>query len=355
MNTNIESSTKMKPMRAGGRPGPSARVAGSEVTFGRELFMFALVSMEPAEQSQRKAVAALLPEIHMLRSNGFSWVQIAGFLKDCKIKLLPSTVRQYYGEMISNRMDECTKRMNEQVLLMAELRKTNAGESIPQLAERTAAILARQRQRADVANRVAAAAGKYMGFGEDEGDGRIFEHERKQTPAVTAAPVGRREPAARLKNDAAHAGGEGFGFASMAGSGKSNKPAFFDLDEPPVPSVANLKKHAAKAAVDVLPTNILRCMPIMPGVTPIARRAGVNAAVYDSDELMEHPAIAGLMLTKDERIYGAFLEYINRQSELTIEEMRKEKSFRIKWTPPIPMTPSSTSENFVKMDYSLFK
>lgn len=98
----------------------------------------------------------------------------------------------------------------------------------------------------------------------------------------------------------------------------------------------------------------MRCDPFPPSIKALARRAEVDAAVYDSDDLMEHPAILGLMLTKAERILWGSLEYRDGGGAVRIETTT-ERRFRIKWQKPIPMTPTSTSESFVKMDMELFK
>lgn len=93
-------------------------------------------------------------------------------------------------------------------------------------------------------------------------------------------------------------------------------------------------------------------MPLQPGVKPLARRAALPEEVY-CEGLMEHPAIAGLMLSLDERLYGALLEM--DEDGITRIETVHEKGFRIKWKKPIPMTPSATSADFVQMDANLFR
>jgi len=72
------------------------------------------------------------------------------------------------------------------------------------------------------------------------------------------------------------------------------------------------------------------------------------------DGQMEHPAISGLMLSKDERVYGGQLEIVDMNGETHLESVQ-ERIFRIKWVKPIPRTETATGANFVKMDYSLFE
>lgn len=100
------------------------------------------------------------------------------------------------------------------------------------------------------------------------------------------------------------------------------------------------------------PNEGLHCLALLP-VKPLERRDGVPEEVY-MDGQLEHPAIPGLMLSKDERIYGTYLEIVDKNGE-TRPETVHEKIFRIKWVKPIPRTETASSKNFMKMDYELFK
>ncbi|MFA5170249.1 MAG: hypothetical protein WC426_01690 [Sulfuriferula sp.] len=95
----------------------------------------------------------------------------------------------------------------------------------------------------------------------------------------------------------------------------------------------------------------LHCLPLETSCKSLPRREDVPEAVYNDGQI-EHPAIQGLMLSRDERMYGAFLEF-EENGKIRIETVQ-EKAFRIKWKTPIPMTETATGKNFVKMDNSLF-
>ena len=99
-------------------------------------------------------------------------------------------------------------------------------------------------------------------------------------------------------------------------------------------------------------TSKIRSMPLREGVKPLANRNDLDEVFY-SDMQLEHPAILGLILSREARLYGALLE-INDGGKIRLESIT-EKSFRIRWAKPIPATKSSTGDNFVKMDLSLFK
>lgn len=96
----------------------------------------------------------------------------------------------------------------------------------------------------------------------------------------------------------------------------------------------------------------LHCLELLP-VKPLNPRADVPEEVY-LDGQLEHPAIPGLMLSVDERLYGALLEIVGKNGETHFETVQ-EKAFRVKWMNPIPRTETASSKDFVKMDYSLFE
>ena len=99
-----------------------------------------------------------------------------------------------------------------------------------------------------------------------------------------------------------------------------------------------------------------RLEPMQNGVPQLKRRDSVPAHVYEPGEL-EHPAIPGLMLTLEHRLYGAALEYsdIDGPGAGKIEmETPDQKRFRVVWRHTIPATPTRTAGSFTKMDMSLF-
>lgn len=159
---------------------------------------------------------------------------------------------------------------------------------------------------------------------------------------------------------------DGFGLLSKATTGNATievRPGggFFDVDEgaPQVPVIDEGTKTAAAPATPAPKstpaadaTGILRCTKLQPNITPLEKRLGVPEAVYE-EGLLEHPAIPGLMLTKDERLYGALLEMIDSDGALRIEAY-DEKRFRIKWKQPIPVADTESMKNFVKMHHESF-
>ncbi len=76
----------------------------------------------------------------------------------------------------------------------------------------------------------------------------------------------------------------------------------------------------------------LHCRALMPA-KPLAKRDDVPDEIYLDGE-MEHPAIPGLLLTKDERLHGGYLEMVDNGETRT--ETTSERIFRIKWQKPAP-------------------
>lgn len=69
--------------------------------------------------------------------------------------------------------------------------------------------------------------------------------------------------------------------------------------------------------------------------------------VYE-EGLLEHPAIPGLMLNLDERLYWAALEIVNESTGETRSEAIREKIFRVEWRKPIPKTITRTGKDFLR-------
>jgi hypothetical protein len=78
----------------------------------------------------------------------------------------------------------------------------------------------------------------------------------------------------------------------------------------------------------------LHCLPLRSGIKQLERRDNVLEEVY-MDCQLEHPAIRGLKLSKDERLYSAQLEIMEVDGKERFETS-VEKYFRILWKQPIP-------------------
>lgn len=107
----------------------------------------------------------------------------------------------------------------------------------------------------------------------------------------------------------------------------------------------------------------LLCLPVKYGIKNLERRDEVPEEVYSSEVMMEHPAIPGLMLSLEERLYGGYLEIWEADTEEvrdeTLGEVRdenpKEKPWRVQWKKPIARSESRTGKDHVPMNMGLFK
>lgn len=102
----------------------------------------------------------------------------------------------------------------------------------------------------------------------------------------------------------------------------------------------------------------LICLSILPSkYRQFDRRAEVLAKtpeVYEDGPLV-HPAIPGLILTKEQRRFGGNLEVVDCDNDfLWKKESVTERIRRLKWLEPLPKPPSSTDKDFVEMNMSLF-
>lgn len=148
---------------------------------------------------------------------------------------------------------------------------------------------------------------------------------------------------------------------STSSAASAGKPTFFDLDD--APGILNLEPRAATAEkknVAATPceeknqsSEILLCLPIQSGVKQLKKQPHVEAFVYEEGDI-EHPALPGAMLTLDQRLCCASLEFSDSDGVIRLETL-DEKRFRIFWKKPIPFTETMTSKNFTKMDMNLFK
>lgn len=116
---------------------------------------------------------------------------------------------------------------------------------------------------------------------------------------------------------------------------------FYSMDDNVPPVITSLHESSS-----------LRCAQLQARVPPLEKRAGVPDAVYE-EGLLVHPAIPGLMLTRDERLYGALLELFDSDGVIRTETF-DEKRFRIKWKQPIPVANTESMKNFVKMHHESF-
>lgn len=376
------------------RIGPLQRVAASDFSVAEEVLKTAELLIIPEDQTQRQAFEKLMPHLYVLRNKGCSWPQLAKLLGECGFKLQPSTVRSYFSEMLAARMDVCQARMNEQIALMAAIRSETSGADISAISGRVSAILAGRQSSA--APKVDALFGPVTNSRIAEVDPRTKALSAPAAqPSQNASPIRpqAQKPPTVAENpidepDSLTTGEFGLlGLSAPAQLPQSGPAGFFTLDAEPTPPAkptapperqvnrrqahASTPAQAAPVAPEQAPTGVAqasvastptqgvakkRLSPLQEGVPPLKRRDNVPSFVYEPGDL-EHPAIPGLMLNLEQRLYGASLEYFDEDGEdagVIQVESPDEKRFRVVWRQTVPITPTRTAASFTKMDPALF-
>src|SRR5450830_387602 len=130
------------------RPPHLKRVADVDFAAAEEVFKAAAYLIVPDDQTQHQAFLKLMPYLYVLKNKGCSFGQLTTLLTSCNFNLQPSTVKDYYNGALATRMDICQERMNEQILLLAEVRKETKSSAISSVADRVAAMMEKQRSAA---------------------------------------------------------------------------------------------------------------------------------------------------------------------------------------------------------------
>ena len=343
--------------------GPLRRLLGSEVAAAEAVFNAGMELIVPQEQTQRQAFASLLPYLYVLRNKGCSWQQLTHLLTECGFMLKASTVRAYYSEMLATRQGICQEQMNKHMLLLAEGRKKTQGAETPSLTEKVLAMMKRQKATAESnaeskleALFASPCSSPGPGPAMYTGPGETATPPHVENNKTAFRPTPENQSAAPVALHARMASGPLNQAAPL-----SKNPAFLASDHACVAPDLTKKAHARGAApswptvnADTPAPPLLRCQPMAEGIKPLARRDGVPAAVYVPGK-MAHPAVPNLMLTLEQRLSSADLEFLNLQTGEVRVETLHEKRFRVLWTVPIPMSPSRTGHQFTKMDMSLFR
>ena len=282
------------------------RLGSDDFSTAEAVLKAAALLIVPDNQTQKQAFDRLMPHLYALKNRGCSIEQITSLLGDLNFKLQPSAVRVYFAEGLAERMDKCQERMNEQILLLAEVRKATIGAEVSSMSERVTAMLEKQRS--------ASAAKIDNLFG-----------------GSSATPVAQTFVA--VPNEAAKPL-----LTENKNSGLRPAPPF-----PPPES---------KAQIEASPSSDLRCLVLKDGPPPLKKRENVPSEIYLPGDL-EHPKIPGLMLSLEARLYGAALEYADKDGEIKIETL-DEKRFRVSWKKPVAMTQTRTGDSFTKMDSSSY-
>lgn len=319
---------------------PRHRVASADFASSEEFLRAAAYLVVPEDQSQRKAFAKLMPYLFVLRSKGCSFPQLAGLLTQCGLNLQPSSVRRYFDELLADRMEACEAQMQEQVKLLAEVRKETASANMADITSKVESVMLKRREDANAKL------------------DQIFNN--KTTGTETPNRPAKSITSASTTQNATQAPTREVAEPARAMESASSERAATKADH----ATSSTNTDTAQALPSAVPTNgmviptndphtpNLRCAPVDPKVSPLKKRDDVPLNVYQPGE-MGHPCIPGLNLSLEQRLFSLFLEIIDDDGVCRIETL-EEKRFRILWKTPIPKTKTRTSGDFVTMDHSLF-
>jgi hypothetical protein len=362
----ISSDSKMVQPTSGRLTGPRRRISAADLATAKGVLEDAALVIEPDDQQQRQAFEKLMPQLYVLRNKGCSFEQLAKLLGQTGFNLQPSTVRTYYNEMLATRAELCQARMNEQLAVMAALRKKEAAAQSREVSNRVEALLAMQRQ--NNAGRIESVLTGIVG-----GDHAKSAPNQpppaplasQSVPAADAPPVSptaapATHPSTPIATSAA--GQHHDGTRPNGGQGKTSQraprlaqqAATQPVSSPAAQQPEEDARPAVAAAAQPPSGEAKRLRALQPGIAPLKPRDAVPPEVYQ-EGLLEHPAIEGLMLTLQARLYGAALEYVVIDGGEIMTETPEEKRRRVTWRKPVPVTNTRTGDTFTKMDTALFQ
>jgi len=314
--------------------GAPKRIGGNDADAAIAVLQVAMLLVVPEDQTQRQVFATLMPYLYVLRNKGCSWPQLTKILVDCGLNFQPATVRTYYSEMLEARQDLCQERMNEQLMVMAEIRKETQGVDMAAITSKVSTVL--KERRLSHTAKVDAVLGLGGGVLAERPAGGGAAG-RTPSPVVEAAGLVNKEDSFGLLN------------LKPVEQKKTASPGFFNLDDEPAEPVVQTQKPVAtpdavlspvlnqrgnpsdskprksgsrpapfveKTATDAPSLEIkpkFVCQPLQPDIEELERRARHPDEIYEDGE-MEHPYISGLMLSREQRLYGATLEYMDTES-----------------------------------------
>lgn len=348
------------------RTGPANRISDVDFLKAENIFISAMSIIVPDDRSQRKAFESLMPYMYVLRNKGCSWAQLTKLLNDCGLRLQPATVSTYYGEMLSSRLDICQEQMNEQILIMAEVRKESMGFDKELTAKRVSAVLTARTKS------ISETVDNFFGVNQKAPTAAAPVENKNASPSKKVEAIKKQTPVeietvAEDQNDS-------FGLLNIAPQDSSkNKNGFIDPtdDEDNKDAIYSVNnKQDSSKSVKIIEKTVGKsapvakksktnerhfvCEPLQPGVGVLDKRNNVPEEVYLPGDL-PHPMIDGLMLSMDARLYKAALEYKDMDTGKIHIENTEEQRFRITWRKPVRMQESSTSSDFINLDPSLFK
>ena len=113
-----------------------------EVDFStaQQVLELAGLTMNP-DRSQRCAFKELMPDIYLMRHQGFSFQKITALLNQIGFKLQTSTARSYFHNFLEERQDECINQLNKKIKVLDEITKEISESGLSSITDKIEAII----------------------------------------------------------------------------------------------------------------------------------------------------------------------------------------------------------------------
>ncbi|MCD5327968.1 hypothetical protein ACFFU8_08955 [Chromobacterium piscinae] len=310
----------------------------------------AALALLPDEYSQRDIFRALMPKLHLMRKRGFSFRQIATLLEQAGLKLAIGTVRTYYYEFLMEMLEECESYTEKSSKVVSSVSAGDASKrgGAPAVDESKAVHSALRSQVDDAAKqRTASTVSRFVGTAAGASMAPPAAGPQPALPQAAAgeAPASAGTILTQPKKPTPPPAGARPGPLDADPGGAAPPPTSRVHPTPAQPGPAPALDAHGRAAASA------RCIT-EPTPDQIEERGGLPAEVYDAGQQLEHPAIPGLLLDRNQRFFKARLEYVKADGSNAFES-GKEMLARRDWRKPIQASQGRTSKDFVPMDTSV--
>ncbi len=95
-----------------------------------EAIKLAAQKLEPAEKIQRELVNILMPDIFVLRAQGYSFKQLKQLLNQSGLDIQMGELRTYYNEYLFSRIKVCEALITKSLLAIAEIEAQQGNNDI---------------------------------------------------------------------------------------------------------------------------------------------------------------------------------------------------------------------------------
>lgn len=326
------------------------------------LFDMAALSLVPEEYTQREVFKRLMPKLYTMRKKGMSFKQITKLLNDAGFKLAIGSVRIYYNEHLTEMMVELEAHWMQAQEVMrqdGEDKGRRGAKAAPPPAAIPSDVVEESKVlRDNLTQQVSVASAE---------EARLKAQLFVQTAAKIDTPPPKTVLQAIAEGQSATAPG---GLAPKiekpaasapkgadAAPGKVLSPSL-PAESPTAPAARSGNEPGSGGGSISAPKNMPNSDAVMichtkPQRGQVREADGLPDEVYGND-VLEHPAIPGLMLTKEQRFFTGRLQYTNMEGE-NVMEKGKETLARQQWKAPLKTAATRTGGDLQTLDRDAIK